>query len=73
MDVNSEWMLNIVVDFVEVTWADMSANVYLNINANRAKAEVARDAVDVRRNIEPVSDSRLYSVGKVDMSGSRDS
>ena len=66
-------MVNIVVDFIEVTRTDMSVNVNLNINANRAKAEVAWGAVDVRRNIESVSDLRLYSVGEVDMSGSGNS
>jgi hypothetical protein len=70
--VNSKWMLNIVVDFVEVTWADMSANVNLNINPNCVEVEVARGAVDVRRNIELVLDASRYGVGEVDMSGSGD-
>jgi hypothetical protein len=66
-------MVNIVVDFVEVTRTDMSANVNSNINSNCVKVEVARGAVDVRRNIEPVPDPSLYSIGEVDMSGSGDS
>ena len=70
---NLKWMVNIVVDFVEVTQTNMSANVNLNMNTNHAKAEVAWGAMDVRWNIELVSDPRLYSVGEVDMSGSGDS
>ena len=66
-------MLNIVVDFVEVTWVDMSANVNLNINPKCVEVEVARGAVVVRRNIELVLDASRYGVGKVDMSGGGDS
>jgi len=61
------------VDFAEVTWTDMSANVNSNINSICVKVEVARGAVDVRRNIERDLDPSLYSIGGVDMSGSGDS
>ena len=70
---NLKWIVNIVVDFVEVTQTDMSTNVNSNINSDCMKVEVAWGAVDVRRNIESVLDLRLYSIGEVDMSGSGNS
>ena len=73
MDVNSKGVVYIVVDFINMTCTNMSVNVNLNINTNHVKAEVAQGAMDVRQNIEPVLDLRLYSVGEVDMSESGNS
>ena len=70
---NSKWMVNIVVDFVEVTQTDMRTNVNLNINSNCVKVKVAWSAMDVRWDIELVLDLSLYNIGKVDMSRSGDS
>jgi hypothetical protein len=65
--------VNVVVDFVEVARSDVSANVISNVNSNCVKVEVARGAMDVKRNVELVLDASVYGVGEVNMSGSGDS
>jgi hypothetical protein len=66
-------MVNVVVDFVEVARSDVGANVISNVNPNCLKVEVARVAMDVKRNVELVLDASVYGVGEVNMSGSGDS
>jgi hypothetical protein len=50
----------------------VNANVNLNVDSNRVRAQVVRGAVDVMRNIELVLDANVYGVGEVDVSGSGD-
>jgi hypothetical protein len=62
-------MVNVVVDFVEVTWAGVGAN----INSNCVMAEVAWGAMDVKWSVALILDASVYGVFEVEMSGSGDS
>ena len=64
-------MLNIVVDFVEVTWA-YAHECKFEYKPQLCGGRSCSGAVDVRRNIELVLDASRYGVGEVDMSGSGD-
>ena len=44
---NSEWVVNAAVDFVEAAQTDVSVNVISNANSSRVKVEVAQGAMDV--------------------------
>jgi hypothetical protein len=59
VNVNSKWMVNIVVDFIEVARSDVSMNINLNINSNHMKAKVARGAVDAKQNVGLVLDASV--------------